>query len=208
MERGQGRMDSMTDAELAVLSQRGNLEAFNELARRWHQGLYWFVRRMLSNDEDARDACQDALLKAYQNIGRLRDPSKFKAWLHHIALNLCRDRYRSAHSRVERACDTGPAAERALDQTSDARPTPDSFAETSDLAEILSRSLDRLSLEQRTAIVLREYQGFSTQEIAQITGVPTATVRTRIFYGLKTLRRILPELGVTPADLGGGGSRS
>jgi RNA polymerase sigma-70 factor (ECF subfamily) len=61
--------------------------------------------------------------------------------------------------------------------------------------------LDELPPEQREAIVLREYEGFTSPEIAEITGVPSATVRTRIFYGLKTVRRKLGERGVTDAGM-------
>ena len=66
---------------------------------------------------------------------------------------------------------------------------------------ILGEVLDELPAEQRVAIVLREYQGFTSQEIADITGVPSATVRTRIFYGLRSVRKKLRERGVTEAGI-------
>jgi RNA polymerase sigma-70 factor (ECF subfamily) len=66
--------------------------------------------------------------------------------------------------------------------------------------------LARIPLEQRNAILLREFEGFNSRQIAAITGVPAATVRSRIYYGLKTLRRLLPEHGVTPQHLRTGGT--
>lgn len=199
----ESKLSSMTDAELATLSQQGNAEAFGELARRWEGYLYRFARRMLGNDEDARDTCQDALLKAYLNIRRLRDPGRFRAWLHYIALNLCRDRHRSAGNRAVQTYQEGGAEEIRI-IAANSCPAPDRRVERASLAEALAAVLGRLSLEQRTAILLREYQGFTSEEIAQITGVPAATVRTRIFYGLKSMRKMLGEYGISDADLLGG----
>ena len=65
------------------------------------------------------------------------------------------------------------------------------------LSEVLEEALERLPLAQRTAIVLREYQGFSSEEIAEILDGPAATVRTRIYYGLKTVRKLLAERGIS-----------
>jgi RNA polymerase sigma-70 factor (ECF subfamily) len=187
----------MTDAELVSLSQQGQLDAFNSLARKWDGNLYRFVRRMLGNEEDARDICQEALVKAFVNIGRLRDPSKFRAWLHHIALNLCRDWYRSSKTRIKpQSYEEGHPEEHRVVEEAGNPNAPDLAAERSGLAEMLRDVLERLSEEQRTAILLREYQGFTSEEIAQITGVPAATVRTRIFYGLRSVRRMLRQRGI------------
>ncbi len=189
-------MDSLNDEQLVALARQGNVTAFNHLTERWEASVYRFVLRVMGNREDARDACQDALMKAFLNIGRLREGHKFKSWLHHIALNVCRDRFRAAGSRVEHlpyedeGQDEGRvAAVRAQDHS------PEGDAETSHLADLLDRMLARIPVEQRTAILLREYHGFSSEEIAEITGVPAATVRTRIFYGLRTVRRQLTAQG-------------
>lgn len=189
-------MDSLSDEQLVALARQGNVGAFNRLTQRWESSVYRFVLRVMGNREDARDVCQDALVKAYTNIGRLREGQKFKSWLHHIALNVCRDRFRAAGAGKEHLPyeDEGPdegrvAAARALTHS------PERDAETSHLADLLDRVLARIPVEQRTAILLREYHGFSSEEIAEITGVPAATVRTRIFYGLRTVRRQLTAQG-------------
>ncbi len=194
----------MTDAELAALSQQGDLDAFSRLAERWNGRLFRFVRRMLDNDDDARDACQDAMMKAYQNIGRLRDPARFTAWLHHIALNLCRDRHRAKGGRTAVSYEEGQPGEAELVERAGGAPATDRAAEQSGLARVLHQVLGRLPEEQKTAILLREYQGLTSEEIGQITGVPATTVRTRIFYGLRSMRRMLREYGVTPAELHSG----
>jgi len=193
-------LHTMTDAQLAVLSQQGNREAFGVLAGRWDGPLYGFLRRVLGDEELARDACQETLLRAYVKLPSLREPAAFKTWLHTIALNLCRDRGRSPMLR-EVTLDQETAEEPASGDAS-----PFDQAQRRNLAVVLHRVLARLPIEQRSAIVLREFEGFTSQEIATMTGVPAATVRSRIFYGLKTLRRMLPEYGITPARASDGGA--
>lgn len=194
-------LDTMTDDQLVALSQRGDLEAFNQLVQRWETSLYRFIRRTVGNPDEARDLCQEALTRGFQNIERLRDGSKFRAWIHHIALNLCRDKFRSQRSRTELRSLDEFSAEELQAATQDARPlAPDAAVSRASLSELLGGALQKLPVEQRTAIVLREYHGFNSEEIAEITGVPAATVRTRIFYGLKTMRRVFQESGLS--DLG------
>jgi RNA polymerase sigma-70 factor (ECF subfamily) len=195
-----GSLQSLSDAELVARTQKGDLPAFNELAGRWESSLYGFVRRTLGDAEDARDVCQEALLKAYRNIKRLRDGGKFKSWIHYIALNLCRDRFRSAKFRSEIVpFEEGASADRAGGEQLEAAPT-DRLAETTVLSDVLNSILTRLPPEQRTSILLREYQGFTSEEIGEIMGVPAATVRTRIYYGLRSMRKALTERGLSRED--------
>lgn len=193
-------MRAMSDAELVALTQEGNLNAFNQLAGRWESSLYGFVRRTLGNGDDARDVCQEALVKAFQNIARLRDGGKFKSWVHYIALNLCRDRFRSPKSRAEvMTYEEGGAVDAAAGARPSVAPT-DALAERTVLSGVLESVLEELPQEQRSSILLREFQGFTSEEIGEMTGVPAATVRTRIYYGLKTMRRLLEERGVQVSD--------
>jgi RNA polymerase sigma-70 factor, ECF subfamily len=191
---GGAGLDLTTDEELVALSQRGNVAAFNRLTNRVEDSVYRFVLRTLGDREEARDVCQESLLKAYQNIGKLKNGSKFHAWVHHIALNLCRDRFRSPRHKarkqdLEEMEAAGGAAALELSQHS----TLAHRGERAHLMLGVEEALAQLPAEQRFAILLREYQGFTSEEIGEITGVPAATVRTRIFYGLRTLRRMLGE---------------
>lgn len=200
--RGERALDAMTDEQLVELSQNGDLTAFNHLVERWETSVYRFVRRTVGNPDDARDLCQEALTKAFQNIERLREGRKFKSWVHHIALNVCRDRFRTARSRTDLRSLEDFSAEEIQAAAEDARPdAPDNRVKRVSLQVILGSALDRLPAEQKTAIVLREYHGFNSEEIAEMTGVPAATVRTRIFYGLKAIRRTFHDRGVDPQDL-------
>src|SRR5262249_49946045 len=142
--------------------------------------------------------CQEAFLKAYKNIRGLREGSKFKSWVHHITLNLCRDRFRSPRERIETSPfeELGPEESRfVVERSGGAR----SHAERTGLVRAVEEVLSALPAEQRDAILLREYHGFNSEEIGEITGVPAATVRSRIFYGLRAARRMLEERGIAQA---------
>jgi RNA polymerase sigma-70 factor (ECF subfamily) len=191
----------LSDGELVARSQAGDARAFNSLVGRWETTLYAFVRRTLGDTEDARDVCQETLVKAHANISRLRDGEKFKSWIHHIALNLCRDRFRSAKGRAEMvSLDEGGAEELEHSGGLTASIRLDADMDRSSTQDVLARILGRLPEEQRASILLREYQGFTSEEIGDIMGVPAATVRTRIYYGLRSLRRALDERGLTRGD--------
>jgi RNA polymerase sigma-70 factor (ECF subfamily) len=187
---------------LVELAREGDLGAFNSLVGRWQGSLHGFVTRTLGDPEDAQDVCQETLVKAYRNIRRLRDGGKFKAWIHHIALNICRDRFRSARSRGE-ALPFEEGVLENLDHASGREPvaTTDQEAQQSDLQSVLTSVLSALPVEQRDSILLREYQGFTSEEIGEIMGVPAATVRTRIYYGLKSMRKTLRARGIAREDL-------
>lgn len=198
-------MDTMSDTQLIVLSQEGSRRAFGMLARRQQGQLYRFLRRLLGDEEEARDTCQETLLRAFLNMNRLREPRHFKSWVHQIAINLCRDRGRSAGRD---AAGPGRAVTESGLDVLDAAAAAGSMAEGErvDLSLVLREVLGRLPLEQRTAILLREVQGFTSGEISRITGVPAATVRSRIYYGLRALRKMLPEYGVAGRQFGEGGT--
>jgi RNA polymerase sigma-70 factor (ECF subfamily) len=195
-------LEARTDAELARLSQSGRRDAFEVLARRWGTRLWRFLCRQLGDEEEAHDACQEALTRAWINIHRLREPAHFKAWLHQIALNQVRDLGRRSSARALRLVQLDDGLDEPASQTAG----PGDAAASKDLAAILGRVLALLPEAQRTAILLHELEGFTSVEIAAITGAPATTVRSRIFHGLKALRRHLRRRGVTRAALETGGS--
>jgi RNA polymerase sigma factor (sigma-70 family) len=187
----------MSDSQLAVLSQGGSHEAFNLLARRWGDRLYRFLHCVLGDAEEARETSQETWLRAWKGIRSLRRPEHFKAWLHQIALNQCRDRGRSAHRGRLHEVELDQAL---ADQACDPGPTPIDGAEVKSLASAVAKALALLPLEQREALLLRELESFTSIEIASVLGVPAATVRSRIFYALKAVRRSLHDQGLLLTD--------
>jgi len=188
-------LQTLTDTELVKRAQQGDQDAFGTLSRRWSGSIEAFLRRLNGDAEEARDLCQETLLRAWTRISRLRNPEGLKAWLHRIALNLSRDRGRLKGLGKGRMAPW--PADGAVDLPCPAD-DPHTLASRRDLAASIQRALLGLPRSQREAIVLREYEGFTSAEIAELVGVPAATVRSRIFYGLRTLRTVLQGQGISP----------
>ncbi|MFH1680556.1 MAG: sigma-70 family RNA polymerase sigma factor [Candidatus Eisenbacteria bacterium] len=195
-----GQQMEPTDVALVGRVRDGDVGAFNRLMARWERPVYNFVYRVVGHDEDARDLVQETILRVYNGLARLQDPNKFPAWLFRIAHNVCLDRLRSGKNRAMVSTDALP--EGGLDRLLGDRPDlrradadPEQVVYRKEIARILMRALQSLSEEQRTAVVMREYNGYSSREIAEILGIPVGTVRSRIFHGLRNLNRLLRRLG-------------
>jgi RNA polymerase sigma-70 factor (ECF subfamily) len=200
----EGHLRELPEETLVRRAAAGDAAAFGNLADRWWQPLYRFGYRLSGNREDAEDICQESLVRAFRSVAELEDHRKFPGWLHRIALRVYQDRRRRERARptvsleaVGDQDDSVGLLDRLVAQGSEAG-GPARDLEIWDTRRMLQEALDELPDEQREAIVMREFQGLSTSEIAQIVGVPTATIRTRIFYGLKKLHgRLAGPLGET-----------
>ena len=191
------RMTS-TDEELVARSIGGDAESFNQLILRWERPIYALAYRTIGREEDARDVCQDTFLRAYRGLNGFRGQAKFSSWLYRIALNLCRDWMR----RERRTPVVQAPEDMDLMDLAAAREPSESIEDRvgrHDLTRAVERAMALLPEEQRTAIVLKEYQGLTFQEIADLLGCPLSTVKTRLYQGLTVLRRELARAGVSAA---------
>jgi RNA polymerase sigma-70 factor (ECF subfamily) len=183
-----------TDEELVTAFRAGNLSAFDELVQRWERKIQGAVYRIMGSGEDARDLTQETFLRAYRGLSTFKSEARFSSWLYQIALNLCRDRLRQKKGRTLVGIDD-------LDPTTAARidriaPTAHEQVEARDMSEIVSAAMAELPEEQREVIVLKEYQGLTFQEIADLMRVPVSTVKTRLYRGLVQMREHLERRGV------------
>ena len=187
-------MASSTDEELVARSQGGDLDSFNQLVVRWERPIYALAYRVIGKEEDARDVCQDAFLRAYRALPGFKGQAKFSSWLYRIALNLCRDWIR----RQRRApVSQLPEDMDAIELASEKGPVEsiEDLVARRELSAIVEEAMSELSEEQRTAIILKEYHGMTFQEIADMQGCPLSTVKTRLYQGLSLLRRRLEQQG-------------
>ncbi len=195
-----------SDEELVLAFQGGDSQAFDVLVARWDRKIQGAIYRVVGSDEDARDLAQEAFLKAYRVLGSFRHEARFSSWLYQIALNLCRDRLRRRRGKTFVSLDEAGESERAKSPD----PSAHELLETQDMARLVAREIEDLASEQREVIVLKEYQGLTFAEIAEILGVPLSTVKTRLYRGLTQLRRGLEKRGVEPRPIGavarGGGA--
>jgi len=189
-----------TDEELVARAQGGDIESFNQLIVRWERPIYALAYRVIGKEEDARDVCQDAFLRAYRALPGFKGQAKFSSWLYRIALNLCRDWIR----RQRRApVSQLPEDMDAIELASEKGPVEsiEDLVARRELSAIVEEAMSELSEEQRTAIILKEYHGMTFQEIADMQGCPLSTVKTRLYQGLSLLRRRLEQQGQLTPEL-------
>jgi RNA polymerase sigma-70 factor (ECF subfamily) len=186
-----------SDEELVEEFQRGDPHAFDVLVGRWDRKIQGAIYRIMGPEEDARDLSQETLLKAYRALGTFKKEARFSSWLYQIALNVCRDRLRRRKSRPQVSLDElMEAGELAPPGRG---PSPLDLIEARDLSKTVAAAVDSLPPEQREVVVLKEYQGLTFLEIAEVLDIPISTVKTRLYRGLGLLRQRLERQGIRAA---------
>jgi RNA polymerase sigma-70 factor (ECF subfamily) len=188
-----------TDEELVARSRGGDTESFNLLILRWERPIYALAYRVIGREQDARDVCQEAFLRAFRALPGFKGQAKFSSWLYRITLNLCRDWIRrQRRAPVTQIPEDVDLNELAAEQG--AVESIEDLAARRELSAVVELAMASLPEEQRTAIILKEYHGMTFQEIAELQGCPLSTVKTRLYQGLSVLRRSLERDGyLTPA---------
>lgn len=177
-----------SDENLLELALQGDGACFGELTERWQRKIYAFVCRYTGNVEEAQDLTQDTFAKAFQNLDRLSDPSRFSSWLYKIALNECRMRFRRRRNVSYVSLSDEDEADKV--EVVDAV-TPEQNLTEREMTRVLREAFRALPEEQQEVILMKEYQDLKFQEIAEIMEVPLSTVKSRMYLGLKTLRRLM-----------------
>jgi RNA polymerase sigma-70 factor (ECF subfamily) len=188
----------MNDRDLVGLARRGDREAFTELIVQYQVPLYNMALRMVGTPDDAADIAQEAFLRAWEKIGTLRD-APFKAWLFQIAANLCYDHFRRGRRYGVMPDDDQGAKVVALGI---ATPDPQERAEANERNRLVRDSIAALDHDMRMAIILRDVNGMSYDEIAAILRVPLGTVKSRIARARAAVQEQLqrhPDLFPRPA---------
>lgn len=165
---------AVEDADLITNARKGDVEAFNHLVSRWEKRVFNYLLRLTGRSEDSLDLSQDVFLKAYQNIRKLDDPTRFGPWIFRIAHNEACSMFRKHH------LDTSGDAERA-----EREPAPGVSPEVS---IAVNAAMARLTAEQREAVVLKVHEGFKFDEMAEILGCPVSTVKSRLYTALDLMK--------------------
>jgi RNA polymerase sigma-70 factor (ECF subfamily) len=175
------------DASLIAAALGGETAAFGQLVSRYQDRLYNSLLRVLSSSEDAADIVQDAFLQAYRKLESFRGGSQFYTWLYRIAFNL-------AMSHMRRGRKEGSLDQMKLQIGSepvDGQPAVDAGLLQQERAESVHAALAELSDEHRQIVVLREIDGYSYEDIAEILELPVGTVRSRLFRARVEMRDLL-----------------
>ena len=175
----------MEDADRAAIAatRAGNPEAFRALVERHGRGVFRLAYRMLGNRQDAEDVSQEAFFRAYRQLRQFDERAGFSTWLHRIAANCALDLLRA---RARRRETEPPALETRVD-----KPGPDRLALTAQLQQKLVSALDDLTAMERTAFLLRHWEGLPVEEISRVLGRNSTATRHCIFRAVRKLRRVL-----------------
>lgn len=168
----------------------GDSAAFSELMAKHEKRMYAVALRMCANREDAQDCLQDAMIRIYRSISGFKGQSSFATWVYRITMNTCLDELRKRKSRQATSLDT--LVESGYSPT-DGINTPEKQAISSEQRRVLDGAIAELPEDMRSAIVLRDIQGFSYEEIAQMQDANIGTIKSRISRGREKLRQILRE---------------
>ena len=178
-------MSYRDDADAVAAAQRGKEAAFEWLVRRHQQRALAVAVGVLRNREDARDACQEAFIRAYRGLSRFDKQAQFGTWLHRIVVNVCIDRLRHRAPSLVALDDV----QGILSGDDD----PMRSVEGGELGGRIGAALAQLSEKHRTALVLRELQGLSYLEIAGAMSCSVGTVMSRLFHARKRMQELLRE---------------
>lgn len=182
---------------IAVLD--GDVDAYEALVKEYEKNVYNLALRMTGNSEDAADMSQEAFIKAYNSLGAFRGESKFSVWLYRIVSNVCLDFLRSKNRKptVSLSTENDDGEEVELD-IADESQSPEYLLDRSLTRDAVRRGLSSLPPEHREILLLREIQGLSYEEIADVLGIEEGTVKSRIFRARKKLCTFLIKDGNIP----------
>ena len=182
----------LTEKDLVERTIQGDPNAFNLLVSRWEKRLFNYIYRLVGNRDDALDICQETFLKAYQQISYLRDYKKFQGWLFKIARNFSISYYRSKNqSKTSNVVENQQELDNILLRKYRERSGNQRKLEPTELRLLVEGALNKLNFEQRETVVLKIFEGFKFNEIANISGCPVSTVKSRLYLGLNQLKDIL-----------------
>lgn len=175
------------DLELISSFKSGDKSAFETIILNYQDRIYNLCRHMLGNAHDAEDAAQDTFLKAYQKLKDFRPNASVYTWLYRIAVNTCIDyKRRPFFESIFRRSDTGE--EKVIEYASTS-PSPEREYESKQIARALQKGLARLSRKLRTVIILKEVEGLSYEEIADVLDISKGTVKSRISRAREELKQ-------------------
>lgn len=198
---------SRQEEALVRACQEGDRSAFNLLVWRWEKPLFNFAYKFVGDAGLAQDIVQETFVRVVRSIDRYEHRAAFSTWLYQIAANLCRDHFRKRRLPTVSLHDTYTTASGERVHVKDSVPDEGADSEEALAAarreELVRRLLAGLPEEQRIVIVMKEYQGLTFREIAEVLETPEGTVKSRLYQGLRSMREQIERGGIAVPGTGG-----
>lgn len=198
--------DSDADALLVERTKRGDVKAFEMLVVKYQRRIERLIGRMVRDVDLVQDIAQETFIRAYRAIPQFRGESAFYTWLYRIAVNTAKKslvdlkRDPLVFETALSSHDDGDETSRSENELSDGE-TPESLLASKEIAATVNAAIEALSEDLRQAIVLREIEGLSYDEIATVMNCPIGTVRSRIFRAREAIAdRLRPQLGTRDSE--------
>jgi RNA polymerase sigma-70 factor (ECF subfamily) len=185
-----------SDAIAVERTLAGDRDAFRVLVERHSQNVFRLAYRMTGNRPDAEEVVQEAFLRAYQKLGQFAARSNFGTWVYRIAANYAIDRMRQQRKeesrREEPNANAGDSLENdPVNRVQDAAPTPERLTQSIELRKQMELALAALSHAERTAFVMRHWEGCGIEEIAEVLKSNTGAAKNTVFRAVQKLRQAL-----------------
>src|SRR5881392_4045750 len=192
-------MEMTTDLAVVSRARSGDADAFRQLVERHSRTTFRVAYRMTGNEHDADDVVQETLLRAYRQLQRFEERANFGTWLHRIAVNCSLDLLR-ARGRADKHYGGDPE-EAELTGAAKAEAEQDRLLLSAELQEQVKAAMQRLSGNERTAFVLRHFEGMPVEEIGKTLGIQVNAAKHTIFRAVRKLREALePIVRSTPCN--------
>ncbi|HTS29801.1 MAG TPA: sigma-70 family RNA polymerase sigma factor [Bryobacteraceae bacterium] len=184
----------LTDAVFVSKARSGDPEAYRVLVDRHSRSLFRLAFRMTGNEQDAEDVVQESFLRAYRQLGKFDERASFGTWLYRIATNYSLDLVRSRKRRSANQAPADPEKDDPMMALPSGDPTPERMALSGEVRERVSEAMKDLSATERTAFVLRHFEGMSIEEVSRVLDCQPGAAKHSVFRAVQKLRRALEPL--------------
>lgn len=192
--KGVEKRVTLSTSELINQFNNGNEQAFTELIQRYQHKVYNSTYRMLGNHEDALDMAQESFIRVYKNLHKFRADSSFSTWLFRITTNICRDELRKRQRKLNMHSFSEYENDKKTIKNMEISDDPERISISSELNETIQEKIDQLSPEQKAVFVLKEFEGLSYKEIADVLDISIGTVKSRLSRARRSLRKDLNKI--------------
>ncbi len=183
---------TVTETELIINAQKGNIEAFESLIYKYDRNVLSLALKYVNNRDDAKDIYQEVFLRVFKGLKKFQFKSEFSTWLFRITTNVCLTHSSKTRKKkfvsINEETENDEHSNEILQLPDEVNETPDKLAESSEIKNIVNNALEFLSPKQKMIFTLKHYEGYKIREIAEIMECGEGTVKKTLFEAVHKMR--------------------